>query len=387
MTTTWIDFRELRAQLRIADVLKHFKVEMKVRGDRASGFCPLPGHQSRREAAGEGKRRSPSFSVHLGKGVFQCFSCGAKGNVLDLVCLLLGLNPDDPSQLRKGALQARETFGMTSANRSARTKDVERTVVDAPAKTAVEDAPPDVPVVINAPLDFELKQLDPKHPYLTGRGFTPATIAHFGLGYCGKGMMAGRIAIPVHDRGATVVGYAGRLIDDSAITDENPKYRFPSARVRDGKRYEFHKSLLLYNAHRLVEPLTDLIVVEGFASVWWLWQHGYPNVVAIMGSDCSDEQATIVCDLLPDDSRVWVFSDGDPPGDRCAASVLTKIAPCRLTGWIQLRENRQPTDCDAETLDVLLQPLRAAKSGTSASLTVAKPGSTSNGKAAEPTAA
>src|SRR2546430_2283887 len=110
MTTTWIDFKELRGQLRIEDVLHHYKVELKVRGDRASGFCPLPGHKSRRQSDGEGKRHSPSFSVHLGKGLFQCFSCGAKGNVLDLVCLLQGLNPDDPSQLRKGALHARKLF-------------------------------------------------------------------------------------------------------------------------------------------------------------------------------------------------------------------------------------------------------------------------------------
>jgi DNA primase len=42
-------------------------------------------------------------------------------------------------------------------------------------------------VIVNASLDFELKGLDATHPYLLGRGFTPETIKHFGLGFCSRG--------------------------------------------------------------------------------------------------------------------------------------------------------------------------------------------------------
>jgi DNA primase len=51
-----------------------------------------------------------------------------------------------------------------------------------------------LPVIVNSPLDFELKHLDPVHPYLPGRGFTPETIAHFGLGFCSKGSLNDRIS-------------------------------------------------------------------------------------------------------------------------------------------------------------------------------------------------
>src|SRR5437588_650551 len=46
---------------------------------------------------------------------------------------------------------------------------------------------PEKRLLVNAPLDFELKRLDQSHPYLTDRGFTRETIGHFGLGYCAKG--------------------------------------------------------------------------------------------------------------------------------------------------------------------------------------------------------
>jgi len=33
---TWIDFKELRSQLRFADVLRHYKVELKLKGDHGA---------------------------------------------------------------------------------------------------------------------------------------------------------------------------------------------------------------------------------------------------------------------------------------------------------------------------------------------------------------
>jgi hypothetical protein len=50
----------------------------------------------------------------------------------------------------------------------------------------------------NKPLGFSLT-LDPGYPYLTERGLTPEFVATFGLGFCTKGIMAGRVRIPIHD--------------------------------------------------------------------------------------------------------------------------------------------------------------------------------------------
>jgi DNA primase len=152
----------------------------------------------------------------------------------------------------------------------------------------------ELPVVVNAPLDFELKGLDRKHPYLLHRGFKPETIEHFCLGFCSRGLLKNRVAIPLHDHEGKLVGYAGRVVDDAAITEDNPRYRFPRARERDGKLFEFRKTLFLYNGFRFKEPLDDLAVVESFTSVWWLFQSGLPNAVGTMGADCSEKQAELI---------------------------------------------------------------------------------------------
>jgi DNA primase len=70
-------------------------------------------------------------------------------------------------------------------------------------------------VVVNAPLNFALKNLNADHFNLVNRGLTKEAIACFGLGYCSKGLLSGRIAIPIPDRGGKLIGYTGRIADDT----------------------------------------------------------------------------------------------------------------------------------------------------------------------------
>jgi DNA primase len=339
MAERWINFKELRERLNPLEILAFYKVNVKVKGDQAQGFCPLPGHSTH-----EGKRRSPSFSINLKRGIFQCFSCGQSGNLIDLAVLLEGFDPRQSSDVRKVALLLDE-----------RCPALGKSTPPAPSRPPERKAPtpPSQNIIINARLDFELKHLDPKHPYLASRGFTPETIDHFGLGYCGKGMMNERIAIPLHDPSGNLIGYAGRLVDDARVSEDKPKYLFPGSRERGNTLHEFHKSEFLYNGDRITSPVDDLIVVEGFASVWWLWQHGYADVVALMGSSVNDRQVYLLNEWLNPDGRLWILSDGDAAGERCAHDLFSRLAPRNFVRWARL-DKGQPTDLSNEELaDVL----------------------------------
>jgi hypothetical protein len=75
----------------------------------------------------------------------------------------------------------------------------------------------------NKPLGFRLEKLDQAHPYLSDRGLTPETVMEFGLGFCAKGMMANRIAIPIRNPEGKVVAYAGRTPEEP--TGDVAKYK------------------------------------------------------------------------------------------------------------------------------------------------------------------
>ena len=129
--------------------------------------------------------------------------------MLEFGVMMENLSLEDGQGLRTVALKLRDKFcpqlGNTSAKRETTSKRVEAEQFELPAAVKENSKPA---VVVNAPLNFELKNLDPKHPYLDKRGFTPKTIAHFGLGFCSKGLLAGRVAIPLHDYDSKLVGYA-----------------------------------------------------------------------------------------------------------------------------------------------------------------------------------
>jgi DNA primase len=329
--SNWIDFKALRAALDFEQVLKHYGVEVKRKRSQHMGFCPLPNHG--------GKRKSQSFSANLERGIFQCFGCGAKGNVIEFAAYMENLDPTDGSQLRKAAIALRDRF---APGTGATKPDAAKTET----KAKPRQAPPksELPVLVNHPLDFELRDLDAEHPYLFSRGFTAETIAHFGLGYCKRGLLKERVVIPLHDHERKLVGYAGRVVDEAAITEENPRYRFPGERERNGQIFAFRKTLFLYNGFRIKAPVDDLLVVEGFTSVWWLTQTDLPDVVATMGADCSEKQAELIAALVKPSGLVWIAPDGDKAGERHAQSLLSQIAPLRAVRWLRLEKDKQPTD-------------------------------------------
>lgn len=332
MKKNWIDFKALRKQLDFAQVLKHYGVEVKAKGTQHHGFCPLPEHS--------GKGNSPSFSANLERGIFQCFGCGAKGNSLDFAVLMENEDPKDGGALVEIAAKLQKTFGLQV-----------RAPEDEPeVKTKREVVEQKPPTVVNQPLDFELQGLDTEHPYLLDRGFTRETIEMFGLGYCARGMLKCRIAIPLHDSVGKLIGYAGRVVDDKTINDENPRYRFPGERKRDGITFEFRKTLFLYNGYRIKAPVDDLIVVEGFTGLWWLDQNGLSNVVATMGADCSERQTELIVASVKPSGMVWIMPDGDTAGLRHAQTLLTLISPQRAMRWLKLADGKQPTDLSGKEL-------------------------------------
>lgn len=338
---TWVNFQELRDALDFKTLLTDYGVEFAVKGDQATAFCPLPAHQSR------SGRKSRSFSVNLSKGIFQCFGCQAKGNVLEFGIRMEGLDPSDKTQFRRGALALQKRYigeGETE----------ERSAKETPTEP-IEEAPADetTQCVINEPLEFELKSIDPHHAYLASRGLTAETVAHFGAGYCSRGLMKGRLVIPLHDQTGRLIGYAGRLVDDASIDADTPKYLLPGARVKNGVRHEFHKGEFVFNGHRVAAEDPDgadnLVVVEGFFGAMRVFQAGFP-VVALMGATCSEAQARLLLRLTRRHSRIFVMPDGDEAGEKCALSVVSQVCGDRMVRWVRLSHKQEPDAMGEESI-------------------------------------
>jgi DNA primase len=315
MATTWVSFKQIKADVAIEEVLQRYGVHLRRIGGELRGPCPLPTHTSRRSR--------DSFSVSLSRNVWSCrsLSCmqtrGGKagGNILDLVVVL------ERCSVRDAALRLQSWSGTIPPRRHV------------PAEDAATSAP-------NAPLRFTLQDVDPRHPYLAGRGLAAETIRTFGVGfYRGSGFLRGRIVIPIHDEHGELIAYAGRAIDS-----HEPKYRFPTG---------FRKSLVLFNLHRVLKTGTrTVIVVEGFFDALAVHQGGYPAVVALMGSTLSRQQADLVCARF---DRVLLMLEGDAAGRHGATAIAEALTARIRMMRITLNDGCQPDHLPADVIQQLVE--------------------------------
>lgn len=188
-------------------------------------------------------------------------------------------------------------------------------------------------MLINEPLDFELQSLDPDHPWFAERKLSKETVGHFGLGYCNRGWLKGRIAIPLHNGAGKLIGYAGRLLDDETATTENPLYVFPKARIHKGILYEFQISEVLYHLHQMIQPGPRILVTPFIETVWTLWQQGHRDSVSIMGNICHGHQRRAFIDMVQADGVVWIVSEEQDFTNQSIAEITYQTAMHRKVRW------------------------------------------------------
>ena len=317
MATRWIDFTALKRQVSIKDVLSRYGLLAGLhekKPGRLVGPCPI-----------HGGKNGTSFNVDLEKNVFHCFSQCGGGNVLDLVMKI------EKCSIREAGEKVSDWFGLKfeRSGRKAASKPTESVAKPAvatpsPPRSNADGSGP------NPPLERALKDLNPDHPYLVTRGLTIPTIKTFEIGYCTRGLMRGRIAVPVSDEHATLLAYAGRAVTDELATKAG-KFRLPGG---------FKKSHVLFNLHRAKEHADrGLIVVEGFFDCFRIHQAGYPNVVALMGSSLSDAQEQL---LLTHTDRLTLMFDGDDAGTKCVREFYARLRRRLYLREIHLEPGEQP---------------------------------------------
>ena len=139
----------------------------------------------------------------------------------------------------------------------------------------------------------------------------------FGIGFCAKGMMAGRIAIPIHNAEGNVVAYAG------VVPVNRPRTR-PNTSCRQG----FRKSQELFNIDRAIKEPADkpLVIVEGFFDCMKLHQNGCRKVVALMGSTMSAAQEELIRQHTDGKSQVIVMLDENEAGQAGREDIAVRLS-------------------------------------------------------------
>lgn len=126
----------------------------------------------------------------------------------------------------------------------------------------------------------------------------------------------GRIMFPIRDRAGRIVGFGGRVTDETT-----PKY----LNSPEGPVFKKRNLLYgLYEAYPAILKAGEVTVVEGYVDVVSLHQYGFDTAVAALGTACSADQIAELRAIVP--NLVFCF-DGNKAGRLAAERALEKALP------------------------------------------------------------
>ena len=232
-----VDFAELRARADFRTVLAHYGIAIKGAGDQVKALCPLHDDERPSLSINLDKRRSSTARRRAAPGTTAATSSASctswrRTGAHDLAPASRDQAGRHLRSGHGGNTPPRRQEGHRSARRRRRGPGTPARAPDA------APGPPQAPETAtpegNRPFNRTLT-LDPAHPYLSERGLSPALVATFGLGfYAGeKGIMLGRVCIPIHNAEGELVAYAGRWVGPD---DTLPRERKSTSSPRGFRR-------------------------------------------------------------------------------------------------------------------------------------------------------
>ncbi len=274
--------------------------------------------------------RTPSFAVNQAEQFYHCFGCGVSGDVVRFVQEIE--STDFMGAVRILAARAKMTvpesnFDTEKALEMKKKRDTMAAIMldcarfylnnlysgDSRAEAHLQYisnrklSPSTVKKFgLGASLDFfSLPE------YLAGKGYTRQDLLDSGaLGETKNGKLvdfeAGRLIFPIINAFDEVVAFGGRLLEKSDFA----KYKNTRETLLFNKRKTLYNINLLKKLKRK-QPIKEVIMVEGYMDTISLFQAGFENVVASMGTSLTTEQARLVKRYS---DNVLISYDGDFAG-------------------------------------------------------------------------
>lgn len=270
------------------------QVRLHRRGADLIGCCPFHNEST------------PSFHIYQDQH-YHCFGCGAHGDIFSYLMETEGLSfPDAVEKLASQYHIPLDSDSISDTHREWLSEEEYQANRFEKALTESDEA-------------ASARQ------YLLERGVTLETQNTFHLGYAHGGAIEfkygkrqsspfrNRLIIPLFNRSGKVIGLAGRTLTK---TPNVPKY------INSAESESFKKGNMLYGLNLLQRAAKDnqrILLVEGYFDVIMLYQFGFRNAVAGMGTALTETQASLLASLkMP----ITILYDGDKAGQKATERAI-----------------------------------------------------------------
>lgn len=357
--------KELKERSDIVEVIRSY-VAVDRKGGNYWACCPF--HHE----------KTPSFAVNEAEQFYHCFGCQESGDVIKFVQEIE--STDFMGAVR--ILADRAKMQVPESNFDTEESIRKKKKRDNMAKILLDSA------------RFYLNNLysgderaDAHLEYIAKRGLSPSTVKKFGLGasldfnslpeyLAGKGYLredlidsgvlavseknnrmydslGGRLIFPIINAFDEVIGFGGRVMEKTKFA----KYKNTKETLL------FDKSKTLYNVNLLKklkreQPIQEVIIVEGYMDTISLYQAGFKNVVASMGTSLTKEQARLIKRYT---DNVLISYDGDFAGQKADLRGLEILDEAGLhLRVVPMPDGLDPDDVAKQGADAYQKCLDAA---------------------------
>ena len=339
---------KIKEEIPISSIIGNY-LSIKRQGSSQVSVCPF--HDDKK----------PSMNINDSRKIFKCFACGAAGDAIGFVmkyrnldfvdalkeiCSKQGINFESYQEekrhnpklemakkiLSKTALLYRKiaTSGAHAPykefiNKRGLNEELATTYTlgFAPNKSSVSDYLNSIPdakekeFALTVALDLGIIRRDMKNPE-----------AHYDT-------FRDRIIFPIWDQFGQVVGFTSRAIRD----DQKAKY------MNSVESFVYNKSQTLYGFHLAKNAIREkdaIIVVEGNMDQIALYNQGFHNTVAIMGTAISSWQIERMTSLT---KNVYLALDNDGAGWKAMERANKMLAQNGIVAkYIDLSPQKDPDD-------------------------------------------
>ena len=335
---------EVKSRCDIVDVISDY-IKVQNSGANYKGLCPFHGE------------KTPSFYINSQKQIYKCFGCGEGGDVINFVMKMENLEFMDAVKLL------------------ARRCGVEvNTNMDEQSKLKMEKIKKFQDIHTEAARYYFSTLLSGKnygYEYLRKRGLDDKTIKKFGLGFAKKGerswtelmeylmskgydketlvecglvtykkekdkyfdRFVNRVMFPIFDYRGNVIGFGGRVLDDSL-----PKY------LNSPDTLIFNKKFNLYGLNFARKSIVDrtIILVEGYMDLISIYQYGIKNVCATLGTALTVEQGNLLKRYA---DTVIISYDSDDAGVKATLRAIDILVSVGINVKVlNLKDSKDPDE-------------------------------------------
>ena len=289
------DIERVKTAVNIGDVIGQH-TQLKRVGRRMSGLCPFPSHNE----------KTPSFSVNVEEGLYYCFGCGKRGDVITFLREIEGLDFETAVErlAAKAGIALRYTTNVEGEDRKRRSRLIEAvgravafyherllTAADAgEARKYLRSRGIDGDVVRTYQIGWAPDAWDAlaRHLSLSDKDWRDS-----GLGYLNSrggqsDAFRARVLFPIYDERGDPIGFGGRILPGH----DGAKYKNTSDEAAI-----YSKSRVLYGLNWSktdIAHVGEAIVCEGYTDVIGFALAGIPRAVATCGTALTEDHVRLL---------------------------------------------------------------------------------------------